>query len=207
MTKTLKHGSLAALIFFSASSLPWSSCVGQTLLVGGAYGGVESWQESFYQNGTLVGQSSGSGSATFAFSYYSDGWLDFFSTCPSAPGLFYGFEIGSGAIDMKYGPTSASGSIIIDSQAATYGNFSATYESILPNGQIVVGDGGASANVYGDAFDQYGDGDTYAMQFTGSGAPIVPEPASIVPAALAVLMLVTFAWIRGFRLRSWLRLS
>ena len=69
MTKTRKHGLIAALICFWAISLPCSSYAQTPAVAYGTYAGVESYQESVSIDGQPpVLSSSGSGiPATFSF--------------------------------------------------------------------------------------------------------------------------------------------
>ncbi len=154
-----------------------------------------------FQNNMLVSQSSGTGPATFQFTAMESGYWSLDVTPPG--GEAGSFSLGGG---VSYDSQSAAAYFGVQTpDAVVQVSFSATYESIMPNGQIVVGNGSsATVVIEQDYVDGQGDGTDSFVDFT---ALIVPEPASIVPAALAVLMLVTFAWIRGFRLRSWLRLS
>ncbi len=89
-------------------------------------------------------------------------------------------------------PQSAGGSTsVLGGGGVTSGEFFATFESIMPNGQIV---GGLSASANVDFAEAIGNKFYRSdIQFT-----TVPEPSSIVQGALAVLMVGLFAWFRGF---------
>jgi len=206
MTTTRKHGLIAALICFWAISLPCSSYAGQApLQVFGTYTGVESYQEYVSTSSTtpLVLVSSGSNiPATFSFD------VGPVLTPPTTPSLV-NLSITPDSSTEPGGSVFGTGPASISSQSASGSSmngggsevassyFSATFESIMPDGQIV---GGLSASAQSDSggFDytheRFFRND---IQFT-----TVPEPSSIVQGALAVLMVGPFAWFRGFGPRS-----
>ena len=208
MTKTRKHGLIAALICFWAISLACSSYAQGPGSVYGTYTGVESYQEFVVpiDGQPPVVSSSGSGiPATFSFSAspaspYGLVGLSITPDSSTEPGA----SVGGASNSLEVGSQSATGSTVsYGGEGATTGFFSATFEAIMPDGQIV---GGLSASADIDLvyFSLGGGGEYnhYDVQFSA-----VPEPSSIVQGAMAILMLVLFAWFRGFRPRSWLRLS
>ena len=106
-----------------------------------------------------------------------------------------------------FGPNSAAGSLIGNDSGLSYigfpvGDFTVNYQSILPDGSIVASNGPA----LGDLFIPLGHpilfGETIFVSFQ-----TVPEPASIVLAAAALLMIGVFAGMRRSRPRPWSRLA
>jgi hypothetical protein len=206
MTKTRKLGVIAVATLLSALSLPRSSSAQAYpfpppygLPPGPVYGswtGFETFEISVYEFGQQqpIDVFSGSGPATLTIG------ADF---------MEIGTIWGQGGVFINpSGPTSASGGIeFMDGPGgSSLGNFFVTYQSILPDGQIDVGNGTAVADLTSGFF--------YSLPNNGLGETIgfatfttVPEPSSIVPAALAVLVIAVVAWMRGFCRRPRARLS
>jgi hypothetical protein len=91
------------------------------------------------------------------------------------------------------------------SAGSTVANFFVTYESILPNGQIDVGNGSAGADLTTIEFDFGEPVSTETVRF--ATFTTVPEPPSSVLAGLAILVIAAVAWMRGLRRRLQARLS
>jgi hypothetical protein len=201
MTKTRKLSLIAATILLSALSLPRSSTA-QTLE--GSYAGVEYYDTSVYQAGTLISSLSGWTTANLYIDGGPGNGLSMYILGqPPASDVF-----GQGTLSPPdaFGPTSATGSLFLDAGPGglVVGNFFLTYESILPNGQIDVGNGGAVADLTTTSFFFPSPQDV-TVSFASFTS--VPEPSSIVPAALAVLVIGVIAWIRCFRQRLRVRPS
>ena len=92
-----------------------------------------------------------------------------------------------------FGPTSANGSLLpvrgLDGQS--FGNFAVSYEAILPDGNIVVGDGNALADLTEITFGENGETITFAS-FSN-----IPEPSSIVMATSATLLILAWPILRA----------
>ena len=210
MTKTRKIGVIAVATLLSALSLPRSSSAqaypfpppyGLPGPVYGSWTGFETFEISVYKIGQQqpIGGFSGSGPATLTIG------ADF---------MEIGTIWGQGGVSIdQLGPTSASGGFGANYGPGGFGsgNFFVTYQSILPDGQIDVGNGTAVADltagyyylVPGTTPGSYELGETVSFAtFT-----TVPEPSSIVPAALAVLVIAVVARMRGFCRRPSARLS
>jgi hypothetical protein len=202
MTKTPKLGVIAVATLLSALSLPRSSSaqgfpspdpVGPLY---GSWNGFETFEISVYKNGQQqpVGGFSGSGPATLTIG------ADF---------IEIGDIFGQGGVSFdQLGPTSASGlyNFFDGPGGFTSGNFFVTFQSILPDRQIDVGNGTAVADLTSGFF--YGLPDGGVGETVGFATfTTVPEPSSIVPAALAVLVIGVIAWMRGFCRRPRARLS
>jgi hypothetical protein len=93
-----------------------------------------------------------------------------------------------------FGPTSATGSLLpyggLGNGGA--GNFFLTYEAILPDGMIEVGNGSALADITTGIRDG---AQNYNVGFATFQSTI-PEPSSIVQAALAILTIAIVACTR-----------
>ncbi len=208
MTKTRKLGVIAVATLLSALSLPRSSS---------AQGGPPYFPPPYYLPGPVYG--SWNGFETFELSAYEIGQqqpIDVFSgSGPATLTIGAGFmEIGEifgqGGVSIdQLGPTSASGGFGANYGPGGFGsgNFFVTYQSILPDGQIDVGNGTAVADLTSGFY--YEIPGTFELGETVGFATFttVPEPSSIVPAALAVLVMAVVAWMRGFCRRPRARLS
>jgi hypothetical protein len=159
-------------------------------VITGTWNGVESIQVFDYVFGQQVGQSEQSNiPATFSFTaaFYGD---------PTTPGVL---DLGIGSTEMNgasRGLTMGSGTISGSTQTGIIdngGDFSATFQSIMPDGQIVVGDGIASAVIETNTGTTTGNGVVTWTHFT---SVITPEPASIVQAASSILIIAICAWLR-----------
>jgi hypothetical protein len=197
MTKTQRVRLIAVLIFFSAISLPGSSYSQQ--IYSGTWTGVESYSTTFYgANQMITSETSG-----------SNIWTSFsleFRLIPDSSIVGIGMSIGSFSIpftylDSKiesYGPQGASGSMISDIYHQYYdnGNFTVSYQAILPDGTIDTTGGFADVDMTVIDVDitTGATTDTF-LSFQGAG---VPEPTSLVLAASGILMVSIFAWMRGF---------
>jgi hypothetical protein len=204
MTKTRKLGVIAVATLLSALSLPRSSSaqgfpspdpVGPLY---GSWNGFETFEISVYKNGQQqpVGGFSGSGPATLTIG------ADFMEI-----GTIWGQ--GQNLPIDQFGPTSASGgyNFNVGPGGFSSGNFFVTYQSILPDGQIDVGNGTAVADLT-STFHYPIPGPSELGETVGFATfTTVPEPSSIVPAALAVLVIAVVAWMRGFCRRPRARLS
>jgi hypothetical protein len=198
MSKTQKVGLIAAATAFLALSMPGSSSA-QFFPPLGTWAGYDSFEISVFDfSGNLISSRSGSGPATFSIA------IDYMDIAGAGALI-----IGTGPFTPPdpFGPTSASGSISFGGGpgGSTSGNFFLTYESILPNGQIDVGNGGAVADLTTIEYDFSEPGPTVTESFATFNT--VPEPPSSVPAGLAILVIAAVAWMRRFRRRVQARLS
>jgi hypothetical protein len=210
MTKTRKIGVIAVATLLSALSLPRSSSA-QGGFPGnfyhgpeyGSYTGFDTYEISEYVSNQLVASYSGGGPATLTLgaNYMEIGPIygtGVYQTPYSNPPFFDPF-----------GPTSTAGGFGGGGGFGGFssGNFVLTYQSILPDGQIDVGNGTAVADLTSGFY--YEIPGTFELGETVGFATFttVPEPSSIVPAALAVLVIAVVAWMRGFCRRPRARLS
>jgi len=189
--KIEKLSLIAAATFLSVLSVPGSS---SAQIVGtpiGEWSGVYSFQTTVYDFGKPTEHYSGGGRGYLVLSY--TGFPDWEMT------ITPNFISVGGRLSPPdpFGPTSASGSLLAfgGPGGSSYGDFSVTYESILPNGQLDVGDGSAIADLTRIFYINELESITYATFTT------VPEPTSIVHAALAVIVIAVVASIRAFRKR------
>lgn len=198
MTKNLKHGLIAALGFCWASSLP-SSCYAQPQqpTIQGTYDGVAVYQEiEFPASGGAFVISSGSGPAIFNFEYTIPPVGDQSPLILTiSPGEEIGYDQPFSMGGMTYNSTSASGSVSFSgfNGNAGYGFFSATFDSIMPNGEIVVGSGSASAEIMLDSL-MNGIPVQDVVQFSS-----VPEPSSFAMFAIALvcgLGMIAYGWLQ-----------
>ncbi len=193
MSKTQRLSLIAALVFFSAFSLPRSSDAGS---VSSAWIGVESFNTAVYQNGQLVSQSSGFNvpaemDITFNSQYLAYAQLSIRDVYGNYFGVF-GPET-----SLSLTPYSASGFILeYGSNSATGANFDLTFQSIRPDGSLDTSFGYAYVYM---GFDLTNIGSTTetkgSVSFQGQG---LPEPSSFVLAATASLVILIFGWTRGF---------
>jgi hypothetical protein len=209
MAKTQIVRWIAAATAFVAISLPRSSSAQfpfNTSL--GTWTGFDTFDitVSNVSTGQIISSDSGSGPATLTIG--DAGGID---TIAIEGGNVFPI-IGDGPFipSDPFGPTSASASINFDGGPAGFfsGNFFVTYESILPNGQIDVGNGSAVADLTAIEFNNP---ESFAIQTsifaTFTTAVPVPEPPSSVLAGLAILVIAAVAWMRSFRRRLQARLS
>ena len=201
MSKPQKARWIAAATAFLALSLPESSSA-QFITPFGTWTGVDTFEitVSNVHTGQLISSDSGSGPATLSLAF------DIMTIEGDHIPI-----IGEGNIPPgEFGSTSASGSFnFAGGPAGTFvGNFFVTYESILPNGQIDVGNGSAVADLTAIEFNNP---ESFAIQTsifaTFTTAVPVPEPPSSVLAGVAILVIATVAWMRGSRRRLQARLS
>jgi hypothetical protein len=200
MPRTQKVRLIAVATAFVALSLPGSSSAQFATI--GTWTGYESFETSVFDfSGNLINSYSGSGPG----------------------GLSIGIndmEIGGASLHLigigpfnppdPFGPTSASAFIrgYFGPGGSESGDFFVTYESILPNGQIDVGNGTAIADLTTIEYDFSRPIWTVTETFaTFTTLAAVPEPPSSVLAGLAILVVAAVAWIRGFRRRLQARLS
>ena len=201
MAKTQKARWIAAATAFVALSLPGSSSA-QIENPQGTWTGYDTFEitVSNYLTGQLISSDSGSGPATLSF-----GLSKMIIEGAHRP------IIGEGPISAdEFGPTSASGSFnFFGGPAGIFvGNFFVTYESILPNGQIDVGNGSAVADLTTGVLDDFdGPISTWTVIHSFATFTTVPEPPSSVLAGLAILVIAAAAWMRSFRRRLQARLS
>ncbi len=201
-------GLIAALAFFSAVSLPRSSCAGE---IHGDWYGAVTFDIVQYGAGPPISSSG---------AYYGEMSLDYIDT-PAEQELSMtigGYTIIGGQFanpslffpNNPFGANSASGSVFgtvfpgPGYLGYPVGNFAVNYQSIPPDGSIDTSSGYAD----GDMFLAIGHpilfGETIFVSFQ-----TVPEPSSIVLAGAALLMIMIgiFAWMRRFRPRPWSRLA
>jgi hypothetical protein len=94
------------------------------------------------------------------------------------------------------GPQSLTGNLIgSNGYYPEGGGFSLSFQSILPNGYLDTSNDFASASMYLTPRLPGSSPVTSYITFRGQG---VPEPSSLVLGAAATLMLLIFAWMRGF---------
>jgi hypothetical protein len=100
--------------------------------------------------------------------------------------------------DDAFGPTSAIGSLLPvgGPSGQSFGKFAVSYESILPDGEIVVGDGTALADLTEFFFDTPDPGDEIIRTASFQSSNI-PEPSSIVLATSAALMILACTILRA----------
>jgi hypothetical protein len=198
MAKTQKVRLIVAATAFVALSLPGSSSA-QFIQSLGTWTGFDTFDITVTDpfTGQLISSDSGSGPATLS--------LGIDGTIAIEGGHFP--IIGEGAFTV-FGPTSASASFNFDDGpgGSFFGNFFVTYESILPNGQIDVGNGSAVADLTTIVFD-FSRGLDSTMTESIATFTAVPEPPSSVLAGLAILVIAAVAWMRSFRRRLQARLS
>jgi hypothetical protein len=201
MAKTQIVRLIAAATAFVALSLPRSSSAQFPFSQpSGTWTGVDTFDITVSNSvtGQLISSDSGSGPATLSIGFESmaieGGHIPIIGV-----GLF-----------ALFGPTSASGSInFYDGPGGSeVGNFFVTYESILPNDQIDVGNGSAVADLTSIEYDfSHGPDYTVTESFATFTTLPVPEPPSSVLAGLAILVIAAVAWMRSFRRRLQARLS
>jgi hypothetical protein len=205
MSKPQKARWIAAATAFLALSLPGSSS-GQFIPPSlGTWTGVDTFEitVSNFLTGQFISSESGSGPATLSIG------TNFMAIAGAhIPIIAEGQFVPSG----PFGPTSASGSVSFDDGpgGSSVANFFLTYESILPNGQIDVGNGSAVADLTTIEFD-FGESPFLSSTIIESFATFttlpVPEPPSSVLAGLAILVIAAVALMRSFRRRLQARLS
>jgi hypothetical protein len=209
MTKSRKLGLIAAATFLAVSCLNRSSSA-QQLNFGGTWSGFESYEVTITLGPFMpVETFSGSGPALFTisnnpdFAGSVDVQLDGFFDVPTPYS-----QINSGGYLLPpdaFGPTSASGSwaFFAGPPGPFTGNFFLTYQSILPDGEIDVGNGTAVADITDTSYE----GGQTTVLFASFQSSNLPEPPSIVLAALAILVIGLVAWMRSFHPRPRARQS
>jgi hypothetical protein len=200
MAKTQIVRLIAAATAFVALSLPGSSSA-QIEIPRGTWTGFDTFDITVtnFLTEQIISSDSGNGPATLSIG------LD---KIVIQGGTVFPI-IGEGGISAdEFGPTSASGSFNFDGgPAGTFvANFFLTYESILPNGQIDVGNGSAVADLTTIEYD-FSHGPDYTTIESFATFTTVPEPPSSVLAGLAILVIAAVAGMRGFRRRLQARLS
>jgi hypothetical protein len=202
MSKTQKVRLIAAVTAFLALSLPRSSSAQIPLPPSlGTWTGYDTFEitVSNFLTGQLISSDSGSGPATLSIGNDSmaieGAHFPIFGTGGFTPSDPFGPTSASGGIDFNGGPG-----------GSTFGNFFVTYESILPNGQIDVGDGSAVADLTTIEF-HFGESLSTSTETLSIDIFATPEPPSSVLAGLAILVIAAVAWMRGFRRRLRARLS
>jgi hypothetical protein len=202
MSKPQKARLIAAATAFVALSLPGSSSAQFPLPPSlGTWTGYDTFEITVSNlfTGQLISSDSGSGPATLSIG------LDSMAIVGAPIPIF-----GTGGVTPSdpFGPTSASGGITFNGGpgGTVFGNYFVTYESILPNGQIDVGNGSAVADLTTIVIDS---GESVSTQTVSIAmfTTTVPEPPSSVLAGLAILVIAAVAWMRGFRRRLQARLS
>jgi hypothetical protein len=205
MTKTRKLSAVAAATFLTVLSLPGSSSAQVFGTVEGVWGGVYSYQTTISQPLMPPETFSGTGPADFVLSQIggTDWQMSFVALTPQFTAGVYVPGILSPAD--PFGPTSATASLLPygGPSGASFGNFSVTYDLILPGGQLVVGTGGAIADLTSIEYNSDLSQTFTFATFTG----IVPEPSSIVPGGTAIAVIALVAWTRRSRPRSRPRMS
>ncbi len=184
----------ATLALIAAISLlcifsPTRPCLAQTTAYGTWYG-IEDYSITYYdQYGNITGGYSESIAATLIVEFGSYGAI---------VGGPIGFNPQFYTVT-SFGPTSASGSTFAGGLAGFSGNFDLTYQSILPDGEIVVGDGFAVADfsAYTDPYF-FGSGYSEFASFEGT-APPAPEPPALAQIAIGVVVIAAFVGIRTYR--------
>jgi hypothetical protein len=201
MMKTQKLSLIAAAAFLAALSLPRSSSaqifVPPAGSIYGFWSGFETYTVSLYYHGNLVDFYSDSGPAILEAAFY-----DNFAVM-SVGGTSTDSQIsGNGPYHQALGPTSASGTIFPypDQAALVYVNYFLTYDSILPDGQINTGSGAALAD-FTSTILITPTGDESVTFATFQSTSSIPEPPSIMLAALAVLLIAVVVRMRGLRRR------
>jgi PEP-CTERM motif len=193
MAKTQKVRLIVAATAFVALALPRSSSAQFLPPSLGTWTGYDTYKifTTNASTGQLISSYSGSGPATLSIG----------TDTMTIEGDFPFPIIGVGS-SSRFGPTSASGSISFNGGpgGSAVGNFFVTYESILPNGQIDVGNGSAVADLTTGVLDDFdGPISTWTVIHSFATFTTVPEPSSGVLAGLAILVIAAVAWMRGFR--------
>ena len=179
MTKTRKLSLIAVLTFFSAISLPRSSCAQDSYF--GTWSGVASFTDTEYLNGQISGVTTGSIPAMFGFSYYPSVqissisiYTDNFTTIASLNGYDpQSLDVGGGVVS---GTIYGEGAFEV---GPSIGNFSVSYQSILPDGFIDTVGGSAVADIT-LLIGALGTTGTGEVVFASFQSQTVPEPSSIV---------------------------
>jgi hypothetical protein len=211
MAKTQKIRLIATATAFVALSLPRSSNAQITTFSWTGYETIESSES--YLFGPLISTSSGTSRATLTIGIDFT-LLDRFNVTD----IEMDIDGSAGGINGQFaeltppdpfGPTSASGSFSFNGGPAgsTFGNFFLTYESILPNRQLDVGNGIAVADLTTVFFNFQPGPQGPIVTESFATFTTVPEPPSGVLAGLAFLVIAAVAWMRGFRRRLQARLS
>jgi hypothetical protein len=200
MTKTQKLILIPALTCFCAVALPPSSDADSVF---GTWTGVESFSEVVSGiDGQIISESSGSNIPavlSISFASFYPGSLQPQRIDMSVFGDS-GFSIsGQPSSGMPtLGPQIADGYVVPFQQGhgQEFVYYALTYQSILPDGSIDITGGSAEATMRYSYYDElYGNSGNGFVSFQSQS---VPEPSSIVLAAIASLMIFIFARRQGF---------
>ncbi len=194
MTSTVRRALGAVMSFFCVCSLP-SPCSAGTIY--GSWQGFEFFYEQFFvpdQPGPII--SGGYIPAQFDLAY---------NTCTnvlsmSINDLSFSTQYG-GYAEASFGPTSASGEGYYGI-GSPYGliaqaDFSLTYASILPDGEIDSSIGYAVADITQTEVTPTGYGSVIYASFRPA-----PEPSSLMLAAVSAVGATVFWWMRASRRRG-----
>ena len=203
MTKAGKLRVFAAALF-AVVSLPSSSSA-QAPVDGYYWSGVESYTDTIYApfgNPPPVVYSGG-GSASFSISNYGGGDTFLMAIDGTGSGDLSEFVQGFMSPVDAFGATSATGFLYQTGGPGgeSGGNFFMTYDSIFPDGQINFGEGTVTADLTILEFLNPGDNLSDSIFISFQSLYVVPEPSSIVPGALATLLVAAGAWVRAFQRR------
>ncbi len=195
MTKTPKHALIAALTVLAVMSLPRPCSADQ---VYGTWTGAESYSIEYYlEDGTVISQSSGSlYPATLSVEFDSNINVAPPQETAAGMGITGFYSIWGGAVG-GYGPQSAGMYIIDDTsypEGYAFGNFDATFQSILPDGSIDTTGGFAVADI---DIQNYSDG-VYERAFISFQT--VPEPSSLLLVLAGAATVLLLAPMRFFAL-------
>ena len=187
-------GLAAALIFWSALSLPCASPAGT---ITGTWTGFVSFDIEYAVDGVPAGSSSGGYIGEMDLTYDT---LDGFASITISGDQ--GLQVtGSPDPADPFGPTSGAATMIgppFDYASWEVGNFAVSYQSILPDGTIDTSSGFANGDILAIYTDPAGNGATEYVSFQ-----TIPEPPSIVPAASALLVTAIIGLKRRLRPRQW----
>jgi hypothetical protein len=189
MMKTGKVSLIAAATFIAALSLPRSVSAGGII---GIWAGSAFVQTSLVVDGRLVPVSSFSAPAFLGISRGNEG--------PdgemSVGGDGFSVQVFGIIPGDPFGPTSANGSLVpfCGPDGLSFGNFAVSYEAILPDGSIVVGDGTALADLTEISI---GPPNGETITFASFQSSNIPEPSSIVMATSAALLILAWPILRA----------
>jgi len=193
---------IAALAYLLALSIPRSSGAGE---IAGTWDGVVFESGQGYVNGQLTYSNSRSyfGVMSLDYSVSTDELSMYIGPGPFPEQQLVGFLYPG-----SFGPNGASGTVVatifpgFEYAGYPVGHFSASYQSILPDGSIDTSNGYADGSIYENFVGPLGTGEVITASFQ-----TIPEPPSIVPAASALLIIGIFAWVRRSGLRRWPRMA
>ncbi len=191
---------IAVLAFLLALSVPRSSTAGE---IYGTWDGIVTYSFQDFENGQPTYSSSGSylGVMTLQASE-STHELSMYITAVSQP--FSGQLLVGGLAPGTFGPNAASGTVVgliypgdvYPYSGPFYGNFSITYQSIFPDGQIDTSNGMAVGDIMENYSSPEGNGENSSLYFY---SVTIPEPSSMVLAASAILLIGIFERVRRSR--------